>query len=273
MRTRHLAVPLFFLAGLISSTTGALAVPAEVLAAANLRTGPGAQYYPLMTLPPGAPVEIYGCLNDDSWCDVGYGNTRGWLASRYLGTARNWSAEDQIMRPPVFSPPPIYREPPVYANPPPVYREPPPAYRGPGWEPQDAYPGNVYIEPPPTYVYRPPVVTGPPMPELPQPNAGVYRARPQPRTAPPAAAHPPVVASTPPATAQPAPTAPAPSVTQPSAPTPSTTTPATVATPSTATSGQSATAPSTTDAKPKYGSAVGKPGAPCKWVNGVCRND
>lgn len=279
MMMRRLAAPLC-LAGLISSTTGALAAPAEVLAAVNLRTGPGAQYYALMVLPPGAPVEIYGCLNDDSWCDVGYGDTRGWLASRYLGTVRNWSAEQQIMRPPVFSPPPIYREPPVYANPPPIYREPPPVYREePEWAPQQAYPGNVYIEPPPAYVYRPPVAVTPRMPDLPQPNAEVYRAKPRPQAAPTVAAPPPVVASTPPATVSP--TTPSVAVTQPIAPAPtqpvpaqpSTTQPTTSAGPSVAASGQPAATTPTTETKPKYGGAVGKPGAPCKWVNGVCRND
>lgn len=283
MTMRRLAAPLC-LAGLISSTTGALAAPAEVLAAVNLRTGPGAQYYPIVVLPPGTPVDIYGCLNDDSWCDVGYGNTRGWLASRYLGTVRNWSPEQQIMRPPVFSPPPIYREPPIYANPPPVYRQPPPVYREPQWAPpQEAYPGDVYIEPPPVYVYRPPITAGPPMPDLPQPDVGVYRARPQ---VAPRVVTPPVVASTPPTTVRPAPVAPSVTVTQPSAPIATQSAVPTVAqpaqTPLATTSGQSVAAssqpaapvtPPATEAKPKYGGAVGKPGAPCKWVNGVCRND
>ncbi|MBS1167510.1 MAG: type 3 domain protein [Proteobacteria bacterium] len=262
MRMRHLAAPLC-LAGLISSTTGALAAPAEVLAAVNLRTGPGAQFYAIGVLPPGAPVEVYGCLNDSDWCDVGYGNMRGWLASRYLGAVGNWSPEEQIMRPPVFSPPPIYREPPVYANPPPVYRKP-------DWNSQEVYPGDIYIEPPPVYVYRPPVTVGPPMPELPQPNVGLYRAKPRPQTVPSVTAPPPVATSTPPAT--PAPTAPSVSVTQPSPPT---TPPATSPGPSVANSGQPAAAapPPATETKPKYGGAVGKPGAPCKWVNGVCRND
>lgn len=263
MSMRRLAATLC-LAGLTSSATGALAAPAEVLAAVNLRTGPGAQYYAIMVLPPGAPVEIYGCLNDDSWCDVGYGQTRGWIASRYLGTVRNWAPEQRILRPPVLTPPPIYREPPVYANPPPIYREP-------EWAPPEVYPGDVYIEPPPGYVYRPPVVVGPPMPPLPQPDVGIYPARPQ-AAPPPVATRPPVVATTPPATQ---PTTPPATVTQPAAPS---TAPQTGPTgQSSASSGQPAppmtTTPSPTEAKPKYGGAVGKPGAPCKWVNGVCRND
>lgn len=273
MRLRHLAVPLC-LAGLISSTSGALAAPGEVIAAANLRTGPGQQYYAIMTLPPGTPIEIYGCLNDANWCDVAYGNTRGWLTSRYIGTARSWSPEDQIMQPPVFSPPPIYREPPVYANPPPVYRVP-------RWAPPPVYPDGVYIEPPPTYVYRPPTVEGPQMPDLPQPGVGVYRPK-QHLQPMPQVAQPPVAVNTPSTTARPAPVAPTTTVTQPTvtapattAPAPTVTQPSTTTAPSVATSASptTSTTPPATQSQTKYGGAVGKPGAPCKWVNGVCRND
>ncbi|WP_026784351.1 SH3 domain-containing protein [Pleomorphomonas koreensis] len=254
MRMRHLAVP-FCLAGLIPSTTGALAAPAEVLAAVNLRTGPGAQYYTIMTVPPGAPVEVYGCLGDNSWCDVGYGDARGWLSSRYLGAAGAWYPERPILRPPVLQPPPIYREPRVYANPPPVYRPPvyeTPVYGDSGWDDEEAYPDGAYIAPPPAYVYRPPVTVMPAPPGI-----TVYRARPE---APVAGqpSMPPATANAPPAITQPTPVPPA------------------AATPPAPTTGQSASAasPSTTAGpKPKYGSAVGKPGAPCKWVNGVCRND
>ena len=180
MRMRRLAAPLC-LAGLISSTTAALAAPAEVLAAVNLRTGPGAQYYTIMVVPPGAPVEVYGCLGDGSWCDVGYGDARGWLSSRYLGAADAWEPERPMLRPPVLQPPPIYREPRVYANPPPVYDDP-------GWE--EADPDSVYIEPPPAYVYRPPATV-----VVPPPGITVYRGRPEAPVA--------VQPSTPPAVVQP----------------------------------------------------------------------
>ncbi len=266
MRLRHLAAPLC-LVGLVSSTSGALAAPGEVLAAANLRTGPSQQYYAIMTLPPGTPIEIYGCLNDANWCDVGYGNIRGWLTSRFIGTARSWSPEDQIMQPPVFSPPPVYREPPVYVTPPPVYRVP-------RWAPPPVYPDGAYIEPPPNYVYRPPAVEGPQMPDLPQPDVGVYRPK-QHLQPMPQVAQPPIAVNTPPTTARPAPVAPPPAVTQPdtAAPAPTVTQPSTTTAPSVASSASPTTTPPTTQSQPKYGGAVGKPGAPCKWVNGVCRND
>ncbi len=64
----------------------ASAAPARVTTNVNLRTGPGTEYYPILVLPAGAPVELYGCLNGYTWCDVSYGRERGWVSSRYLST-------------------------------------------------------------------------------------------------------------------------------------------------------------------------------------------
>lgn len=64
----------------------ASASPAQVTANINLRAGPGTQYYPIVVLPAGAPVELYGCLQSYTWCDVSYGRDRGWVSSRYLST-------------------------------------------------------------------------------------------------------------------------------------------------------------------------------------------
>ncbi|WP_255720171.1 SH3 domain-containing protein [Oryzibacter oryziterrae] len=118
----------------------------------NLRTGPSTQYYPIMVLPAGSQVQVYGCLQGYSWCDVSYYQERGWVSSRYLSlfyndqqtyvpyrprvtvpfltfnfgywdnyyVGRPWYTH----RPPAYNPP-IYR-PPVYR--PPVYR--PPVYQG-----------------------------------------------------------------------------------------------------------------------------------------------
>lgn len=48
---------------------------------ANLRTGPDAGYPRILTLPAGAAVEIYGCIDDWSWCDVQWRGERGWLSA------------------------------------------------------------------------------------------------------------------------------------------------------------------------------------------------
>lgn len=258
-------------------TGAALATPAEVTAPTNLRTGPAVGYPVLTLLAPGSPVEIYGCLDDVDWCDVGYGELRGWMSSRFLASARRWYPERPMLTPPVFSPPPIYAEPPVYANPPPIRR--PPVYAEPdyGWAPAPVDPG--YIVPPPGFVYRPPVMAAPPV--------AVYPTRPlapRPHMAP----RPPEVATAPPALRPSQPVVPpgsTPSVNPPLASPPLASPPATVTPqqplPSTSANASPpvtapTTMPATTPAKPvapKYGSAVGKPGAPCKWVNGVCRSD
>lgn len=73
-------------AATVAAPAVASASPAQVTANVNLRTGPGTQYYPIVVLPAGAPVELYGCLQGYTWCDVSYGRERGWVSSRYLST-------------------------------------------------------------------------------------------------------------------------------------------------------------------------------------------
>ncbi|MDQ6917206.1 MAG: SH3 domain-containing protein [Pseudomonadota bacterium] len=50
----------------------------------NVRGGPDTSYPPVAVLPPGAPVEVMGCLDDWSWCDVVFGYDRGWVYAPYL---------------------------------------------------------------------------------------------------------------------------------------------------------------------------------------------
>jgi uncharacterized protein YraI len=50
----------------------------------NERSGPSTDYPPIVVIPAGSPVVIYGCLSDDSWCDISWNGNRGWMASGYL---------------------------------------------------------------------------------------------------------------------------------------------------------------------------------------------
>ncbi|MGE0725061.1 MAG: SH3 domain-containing protein, partial [Alphaproteobacteria bacterium] len=50
----------------------------------NLRSGPGTEYPPVLVLPAGVPVVVHGCLEGWSWCDVSWGEARGWVAGSYL---------------------------------------------------------------------------------------------------------------------------------------------------------------------------------------------
>ena len=49
-----------------------------------MRAGPDYDYPAVQRIGRNAQVSIYGCLNDWSWCDVGYRYDRGWVAGRDL---------------------------------------------------------------------------------------------------------------------------------------------------------------------------------------------
>jgi uncharacterized protein YraI len=53
----------------------------------NLRAGPSRDYPVVEQLPAGEPVEVNGCLDDWTWCDVSVGNDRGWVTSRNLDSS------------------------------------------------------------------------------------------------------------------------------------------------------------------------------------------
>jgi uncharacterized protein YraI len=50
----------------------------------NVRAGPDTSYPPVAVLGAGAPVQVMGCLDDWSWCDVAFSDNRGWLYAPYL---------------------------------------------------------------------------------------------------------------------------------------------------------------------------------------------
>jgi uncharacterized protein YraI len=50
----------------------------------NVRAGPDNSYPAVAVLGTGAPVHVMGCLDDWSWCDVIFGDNRGWVYSPYL---------------------------------------------------------------------------------------------------------------------------------------------------------------------------------------------
>ena len=45
----------------------------------NLRAGPSREYELVAQVPAGSPVEVGGCVDDWSWCDVIVGPDRGWV--------------------------------------------------------------------------------------------------------------------------------------------------------------------------------------------------
>lgn len=51
----------------------------------NLRAGPDVSYPALGVISHHTPVEIIGCLDGWTWCDVAWNNYRGWVSGPYLG--------------------------------------------------------------------------------------------------------------------------------------------------------------------------------------------
>ena len=51
----------------------------ETIRPTQIVSGPEDDYPAIRLLDAGAPITVYGCLSDRSWCDVSYRNDRGWV--------------------------------------------------------------------------------------------------------------------------------------------------------------------------------------------------
>jgi uncharacterized protein YraI len=69
---------------LLLAAPAAFAEPGYTTTTVNLRAGPDTDYPVLGVLPPGLPVEIEGCVDGWSWCDVSVDGDRGWIAGSFL---------------------------------------------------------------------------------------------------------------------------------------------------------------------------------------------
>jgi uncharacterized protein YraI len=89
MRLLGIAVAAIGFLGVSLAANAASAATGYVTANVNERAGPGTNFPPITVIPAGAPVTIYGCLSDDSWCDISWNGNRGWMYSAYLQVTYN----------------------------------------------------------------------------------------------------------------------------------------------------------------------------------------
>jgi uncharacterized protein YraI len=74
-------LPLGLGALLLIVSTAAMAQNAMTTEAADLYAGPDNSYPVVAQLDSNTPIQVMGCLDDWSWCDVALEDTRGWLYS------------------------------------------------------------------------------------------------------------------------------------------------------------------------------------------------
>src|ERR1700722_17004389 len=62
----------------------AYAAEGYLVADISLQSGPDSEYPPITDLSAGTPVDVQGCVEGYSWCDVIVGDDRGWVPGTYL---------------------------------------------------------------------------------------------------------------------------------------------------------------------------------------------
>jgi uncharacterized protein YraI len=72
--------PRLWLGGvLMLFSIGAMAQNAVTTDVVSVRAGPDSSYPEVAQLDADAPIQVMGCLDDWSWCDVSFADNRGWL--------------------------------------------------------------------------------------------------------------------------------------------------------------------------------------------------
>jgi uncharacterized protein YraI len=79
MASRHLRLAVGAI--LFSISLGAMAENAVTTEPASVRAGPDDSYPEVAQLDADSPIQVMGCLDDWSWCDVTFDGNRGWMYS------------------------------------------------------------------------------------------------------------------------------------------------------------------------------------------------
>lgn len=87
------------------SASASAATVAHTTTSLNVRSGPGAHYARIATLPAGQRVTLYHC--EDSWCSIHAAGVHGWASANYL--ERSHVVRPVIVQPQIVIRPPHYR--------------------------------------------------------------------------------------------------------------------------------------------------------------------
>jgi uncharacterized protein YraI len=71
----------------VAAPSIAAAQDAVVTADLNMRAGPSTSFPVVDVVPERTPVDVHGCLDGYSWCDVSSQGNRGWVSANYLSYA------------------------------------------------------------------------------------------------------------------------------------------------------------------------------------------
>ncbi|MEO0544036.1 MAG: SH3 domain-containing protein [Pseudomonadota bacterium] len=98
MLKRLFIVASLLIVGISAASAAAVAVST---ANVNLRAGPSTAYPVVITIPAGSNIVTHGCVSGYSWCDVAFGQYRGWVSSSYIQVSHNGST---VVLTPVVAP-------------------------------------------------------------------------------------------------------------------------------------------------------------------------
>lgn len=88
---RRYVLPLFAAALATAAVPGTASAqrPAIVTTEVNMRAGPSTEFPVVDVIPDNDQVAVFGCIEEYEWCDVGWRDTRGWVAGEYLRYRRD----------------------------------------------------------------------------------------------------------------------------------------------------------------------------------------
>jgi len=84
MKCEHLLAVATAVGFVLVGGQAAFAFTAVSSAHLNLRTGPGPQYPVVATIGRDDKIDVHGCLKEVTWCDVNWGDQRGWASADYI---------------------------------------------------------------------------------------------------------------------------------------------------------------------------------------------